>query len=175
MRHDRTGGHIGPPLRIRNGSDLDLFVDEDAQQDADEGEEVHLQREADRDFQEPEIDRHRRGKTWMDSLREHVLNDAGMREDGYQNLAEQAAEQASDDDAGDQDPRRFTHGRTLLSTFPCVKRKSYANFNNEQSGVSCHVLGNEGRRINTLPNTRAGRLIPLSTPRIRLDSLGPFQ
>ncbi len=91
---------------------LNLFVDEDAEQDADEGEQVHFQREAQADFQQPEIDRERRGDAEVQRLREDVLDDSGP-EDRGESFSEQAAEQTADDDADDQDPGRFTHALTL--------------------------------------------------------------
>src|SRR5712691_4235033 len=91
---------------------LDLLVDEDAEQHADEGQQVHFQREAQADFQQPEIDRKRRGDAEVQGLREDVLDDSGT-EDRAEGFSEQTAEQAADDDAGDQDPGRFAHARTL--------------------------------------------------------------
>ena len=111
----------------------DLFVDEDAQQDADEGEEVHLQREPHGDREEPEINLHRRGESGMHGLRKDVLNDS-RGEDRGQDFTEQPAEKAADYDAGDENPRRFTHGANLLRNLFEVKPKAYANTNNEQSG-----------------------------------------
>jgi hypothetical protein len=95
---------------------LDLLVDEDAQEDADEGEEVHLQGEPESDFQQPEIERHRRCEAGMDGLGEEVLNDAGM-EERAEGFAEQAAEQTADYDAGDQDPGRFTQAATSCPVY----------------------------------------------------------
>src|SRR5438132_12194505 len=66
-------------------SGLDLLVDEDAQQDTDEGEEVHLQSEAEGDFQEPEIKGHRGAEAGMYGLSEDILDDAG-REDRKQDF-----------------------------------------------------------------------------------------
>jgi len=66
---------------------LDLFVDEDAQQDADEGEEVHLQGEAEGGFQQPEIKCDRRAEAGMHGLSEDVLDDAGW-EDREQNFSQ---------------------------------------------------------------------------------------
>ena len=68
-------------------SGLDLLVDEDAQQDADEGEEVHLQSEAKGDFQQPEIKCHRWAEAGMYGLSEDILDGAG-RKDREQDFAE---------------------------------------------------------------------------------------
>ena len=66
---------------------LDLLVDEDAQQDADEGEEVHLQGEPRGDLEEPEIKCHWGAEAGVYGLSEDVLDDAG-REDRKQNFPE---------------------------------------------------------------------------------------
>ena len=75
------------PSPSRGEGILDLFVDEDAQQDTDEGEEVHLQSEAEGDFQEPEIKCHRGAQAGMYGLSEDILDGAG-REDREQNFPE---------------------------------------------------------------------------------------
>ena len=75
------------PSPSRGEGILDLFVDEDAQQDTDEGEEVHLQSEAEGDFQEPEIKCHRGAQAGMYGLSEDILDGAG-REDREQDFPE---------------------------------------------------------------------------------------
>ncbi len=99
---------------------LYLLVDEDAQENSDEGEQVHFQREPQADFQQPEIDRERRGDAEIQGLREDVLDDSGT-EDRGESFSEQAAEQTADDDADDQDPGRFTHVPHSISNFPCCQ------------------------------------------------------
>ena len=99
---------------------LYLLVDEDAQENSDEGEQVHFQREPQADFQQPEIDRERRGDAEIQGLREDVLDDSGT-EDRGESFSEQAAEQTADDDAVDQDPGRFTHAPHSISNFPCCQ------------------------------------------------------
>jgi hypothetical protein len=69
----------------------------------------------------------------MHGLCKDILNDSGG-EDRGQDFAEQPAEQTADYDAGDENPRRFTHGANLRRNILEVKPKAYANTNNAQSG-----------------------------------------
>jgi hypothetical protein len=69
----------------------------------------------------------------MHGLRKDVLNDSGG-EDRGQDFTQQPAQKAADYDAGEENPRRFTHSANLLRNLFEVKPKTYANTNNEQSG-----------------------------------------
>ena len=59
------------------GTTLNLFVNEHAQNDADEGHEVHLKCETDSKCQKAQINRDGRIQPGMDGLRKDVLNNAG--------------------------------------------------------------------------------------------------
>ena len=82
------------PLRLL----LNLFVDEDAQNDPDKSEQIYLKCKPNRECQEPQVDGDGRGQPGTDGLRKDVLNNAGGR-NGQQNFAEESPEHTPDQDA----------------------------------------------------------------------------
>jgi hypothetical protein len=78
-----------------DGGRLDLFVDEDAQNDPDKSEKIHLKCKPDRECQEPQVDGDGRGQPGTDGLGKDVLNNAGGR-NGQQNFAEESPEHTPD-------------------------------------------------------------------------------
>jgi hypothetical protein len=92
----RTGSDAG--WRPEGGQTpllLNLFVDEDAQDDPDESEQIHLKGKPNRESQEPQVEGDGRGQPGTDGLGKHVLNNTGGR-NGQQDFTEEPAEHAPD-------------------------------------------------------------------------------
>ena len=77
---------------------LDLFVDEDAQDDPNKSQKIDLQSKPNCKCQEPQVDRDGRGQPGTDGLGKDVLNNARGK-NGQQDFAEEPAEHAPDQDA----------------------------------------------------------------------------